>query len=187
MRWGLSAAIGALAVLVGLAVSFQQELAALVPGSWVVVLLVAIVAGIQTVSAALSRRRTPLEEAETGDPERRYEAPVPGDELIETLRYARNRSRAGDRPRDRIRERVADAAVAAVADAEGCSEEAARDRIRAGEWTDDAVAAWFLGEEVGLPANERARLLASAPFSQFEAAFDRAVRAVDAVERGGGR
>lgn len=186
MRLRLSAAIGAAAVLVGLLVSFQQEFAALLPGSWAFVLLVAVVAGIQTVSTALSRRRTPIREEETGDPERRYEAPVPGDDLTETLRFARNHSRAGDRPRDRIRDRVADAAVAAVADVDGCSKREARERVRTGEWTDDPVAAWFLSEAVGLTPRERARLLAAAPFSQFEAAFDRTVAAIDAKTGYGG-
>lgn len=186
MRLRLSAAIGAVAVLVGLFVSFQQEFASLLPGSWAIVLVVAVVAGIQTISTALSRRRTPIREEETGDPERRYEAPVPGDDLAETLRFARQYSRAGDRPRDRIRERIADAAVAAVVETEGCSADEARERVRSGEWTDDPVAAWFLGEEVGLPPAVRARLFAAAPFSQFEAAFDRTVRAVETTTDLGG-
>jgi len=186
MRLRLSAAVGAVAVLVGLLVSFQQELAALLPGSWAFVLLVALIAGVQAVSAAFSRRNTPLREEETGDPERRYEAPTPGDELHETLRFARNRSRAGDRPRDRLRERVADVAVAAIADAEGCSTAEARERIRTGDWTDDPIAAWFLSEEVGLAPSVRARLLAAAPFSQFDAAFDRTVQVVEAKTGYGG-
>lgn len=186
MRLRLSAAIGAVAVLVGLAVSFQQGLASAIPASWAFVLLIAVVAGAQTVSIVFSRRRTPIQAAETGDPERRYEAPTPGGDLAETLALARQGSRAGDRPRDRVRERVAGAAVAAVADAEGCSREEATERVRTGEWTDDPVAAWFLGEEVGLPAATRARLLATAPFSQFEASFDRSVREIERLSDHGG-
>lgn len=178
------AAVGVVTVLAGLFVSFQQAYAGLIPATWAFVLLVAVLAGVQTVSSVFARRRAPIRETETGDPERRYEAPVPGDDLGETLRYARNRSRAGDRPRDRIRRRVGDAAVEAVVAAEGCAESEARDRVRTGEWTDDPIAAWFLGDEVGLPPAERVRLLASAPFSQFEAAFDRTVRAVDAKTGG---
>lgn len=179
MRLRLSAAIGALAVLAGLFVSFQQDLASLLPGSWTFVLLMAAVAAIQMVRTGLSRRGTPIREAETGDPEQRYEAPTPGDELRETLRLARERSRAGDRPRDRIRDRVADVAAAAIADAEGCSNAEAKKRLGTGEWTADPVAAWFLSEELGLPPRVRARLLAVAPFSQFEAALDRTVREVE--------
>lgn len=179
MRLRLSAAIGAVAVLVGLFVSFRQEFAGLLPGSWTFVLLMAAVAAIQMVRTVMSRRGTPIREAETGDPEQRYEAPTPGDELRETLRFARERSRAGDRPRDRIRDRVSDVAAAAIADAEGCSNAEARERLATGEWTTDPIAAWFLGEELGLPPRVRARLLASAPFSQFEAALDRTVREVE--------
>jgi len=180
------AAVGAVAVLVGLFVSFQQAFAGLIPATWAFVLLVAVVAGVQTVSTVFSRRGTPLLETETGDPERRYEAPRPGDDLADTLGIARQRSRAGDRPRDRIRSRTADAAVAAVVDAQGCSEEAARERVENGEWTDDPVAAWFLAEEVELPTGTRARLLASAPFSQFEAAFSRTVGAIERISGRGG-
>lgn len=181
-----AAAVGAVAVLVGLFVSFQQAFAGLIPATWAFVLLVAAVAGIQTLSTVFSRRGTPLLETETGDPERRYEAPQPGDELAETLGIARQRSRAGDRPRDRIRSRTVDAAVAAVADAESCSEAEARERVENGEWTDDPVAAWFLGDDVALPTGNRARLLASAPFSQFEAAFSRTVGAIERVSGRGG-
>lgn len=188
MRLRLTAAIGAVAVLVGLAVSFQQELAGLIPASWAFVLLIAVLAGVQTLSTVFARRGTPILEAETGDPERRYEAPTPGDDIAETLAYARQRSRAGNRPRDRIRGRVADAAAAAVADAEGCSIDEAAELIRTGEWTDDPVAAWFLGEAVGLRPAARARLLAAAPFSQFESAFDRTLREVERLrDHGGGQ
>ena len=180
------AAFGAVAVLVGLFVSFQQEFAGLIPASWVFVLLIAVAAGVQAVTTVLGRRRTPLHQADTGDPERRYEAPAPGDDLRETLRYARRSSRRGDRPREQLRERVAAVAAAGVADATGCSQEAAQDRIESGEWTDDPVAAWFLSETVRLPPAERARLLARAPFSQYEAAFARTVGVVDDLVSHGG-
>ncbi|MFW5934629.1 MAG: DUF7269 family protein [Halolamina sp.] len=181
------AALGAVAVLVGLFVSFQQEFAGLIPASWVFVLLIAVAAGVQSLTTALARRRTPLQGAETGDPERRYEAPAPDDDLRETLRFARRSSRRGDRPRKQLRDRIASVAVAAVADAEDCSEAEAREKLETGEWTDDPVAAWFLGEEVGLPPAERARLLATAPFSQYEAAFARTVGVVDDLVAHGGR
>lgn len=180
------AAFGAVAVLVGLFVSFRQEFAGLIPATWVFVLLIAVAAGVQSVTTALSRRRTPIRETDTGDPERRYEAPTPGDDIRETLRYARRSSRRGDRPREQLRERIATVAAAAVADAEDCSESAARERVRTGEWTEDPVAAWFLSDEVRLPPAERARLLATAPFSQYEAAFARTVGVVDDLVSHGG-
>ncbi|WP_053946929.1 DUF7269 family protein [Halolamina sediminis] len=181
------AGLGAVAVLVGLFVSFQQEFAGLFPGNWIFVLLIAVAAGIQSVSTVLARRRTPIYETETGDPERRYEAPTPGDDLHELMGFASNRSRGANRSRDQVRERLVAVAAAAIADAEGCPESEAHDRIEDGEWTDDPVAAWFLSRDVGLAPAERARLLAAAPFSQYEAAFDRTVRVVDEIASGGGR
>jgi hypothetical protein len=183
-RW--LAGLGVVAVLVGLFVSFQQEFAGAIPVSWVFVLLVAVAAGVQSVSSALSRRRTPLEQAETEDPERRYEAPTPGEDLDELVRFASKRSRRGNRPREQIRDRIAEVAVDAIVAAEDCSASTARERVRTGEWTDDPVAAWFLGEDVRLHPAERGRLLASAPFSQYEAAFDRTVRVVDDLASHGG-
>ena len=181
------AGVGAAAVLVGLFVSFRQEFAAALPGSWVFVLLVAIAAGIQSVSAVLARRRTEIYETETGDPERRYEAPVPGDDLHEIMGFASNRGRGVNRSRDRVRERLVAVAAVAVADTEDCSESEARDRIERGEWTDDPIAAWFLSQDVGLAPAERARLLAAAPFSQYESAFDRTVRVIDELAERGAR
>ena len=186
MRLRLSAAIGAVAVLVGLLVSFQQGLAGPFPDRWAFVILVAGIAGVQLLGEISARRRTPLREAETGDPERRYEAPTPGDDLVETLELARRRSRGRNDPRLRLRGRLTDAAVAAVVAAEGCSESEARERIRTGEWTDDPVAAWFLSDDVSLTPSERARLIASAPFSRFEAAFGRTVRAIERQDDRGG-
>ena len=61
------AAFGAVAVLVGLFVSFRQEFAGLIPATWVFVLLIAVAAGVQSVTTVLSRRRTPLQQADTGD------------------------------------------------------------------------------------------------------------------------
>jgi len=181
------AGLGAAAVLAGLFVSFQQEFAALLPGSWIFVLLIAVAAGIQSVSSILARRRTEIYEAETGDPEQRYEAPVPGDDLHEIMGFASNRSRGVNHSRDRVRERLLAVATVAVADAEDCSEAEARDLIERGEWTDDPVAAWFLSQSVGLAPAERARLLARAPFSQYEAAFARTVDVIDEITSGGGR
>ena len=180
------AGVGIVAVFVGLFVSFQQQFAGVIPASWVLVLLVAVAAGVQSVSTVLSRRRATIREEETGDPERRYDAPAPGDELEELLQFASSKSRRGNRPREQLRERIADIAVAAITDAEGCSEETARERIRNGEWTDDPVAAWFLSDEVRLHPTERARLLASSPFSQYQAAFARTVRTVDDLATHGG-
>jgi len=180
----LSGVLGAIAVLIGLVFIFRREFAATLSLEWTLVLLVAAAAGLQALRFVQERRHTPLEATETGDPERRYEAPTPGDDADETLRLAGGWSRRGRRSRNRLRERVAQAATAAIADTAGCSREAAARRVQEGEWTDDPVAAWFLSDSVALDRRERLRLLLGSPFSRFGAAFDRTVRAIE--ERTGG-
>lgn len=184
MNVRLSGILGAVAVLVGLLFIVQREFAAALSLEWTLVLLVAAVAGIQALRFAQERRHTPLEATETGDPERRYEAPMPGDDADQTLGLAGGWSRQGRRSRSQLRERVAQAATAAIADTAGCSREEAARRIQEGEWTDDPVAAWFLSDTVDLSRRERLRLLLGSPLSRFGAAFDRTVQAIE--ERTGG-
>ncbi|WP_327053262.1 DUF7269 family protein [Halomicrococcus gelatinilyticus] len=80
-----------------------------------------------------------------------------------------------DDVRDDVRERLRTVAAVTVARADGCSLETARERVRRGTWTDDAVAAAFLrpDDERGPVTAVRDRLL-----------FRRDVRqTVDAIRR----
>jgi hypothetical protein len=176
----LSGIIGAIAVLIGLLFIVQREFAAALSLEWTLVLLIAAMAGIQALRFVQDRRHTTLEATETGDPERRYEAPTPGDDADETLGLASGWSRRGRRSRAQLRERVAEAATAVIVDTTGCSRTEAIQRIRRGEWTDDPIAAWFLSDSVELGRRERLRLLLGSPLSRFGAALDRTVQAVEA-------
>lgn len=180
MNVRLSSALGALAVLVGLAMVFVRSLAGAISPQWALLVLVGVLAVIQGLRVAQGRRRTELRETETGDPEKRYEAPTPGADVEESLALAGRWSRAGRIARRKLRDRLQEAAVTAVMDEAGCSREEAARRVRAGDWTDDPIAAAFLSEEVALSARQRGRLLVAArsPFGQFGAAFARTVRAV---------
>lgn len=184
MKLRLSAAIGALAVLTGLAVLVWQDLAAALSLEWALVLLVAIVAGVQALRFVQRRRTTPLQATETPDPERRYTAPTPGDDAQELLGTASGWSMRGRRSKATLRERLGNAAIEAVIDARGCREAEAVRRIETGEWTDDPVAAWFLSDTVTLSTGQRLRLVVRSPGSRFEAGFDRTVRAVDRLSEG---
>lgn len=184
MKLRLSAAIGTLAVLAGLAVLVWQDLAAALSLEWALVLLVAIVAGLQSLRFVQRRRTTPLQATETSDPEQRYTAPTPGDDADESLSSASSWSVQGRRARSSLRDRVGTAAVAALVDATGCREEEAARRIKTGEWTDDPVAAWFLSESVTLSPRQRLQLMITSPGSRFATGFDRAVRAVEQLSEG---
>lgn len=184
MNVRLSGIIGAIAVLVGLLFIVQREFAAALSLEWTLVLFIAAIAGIQALRFVQERRHTTLEATETADPERRYEAPTPGDDADQTLGLASGWSRRGRRSRAQLRERVAEAAAAAIVDTTGCSRSEAIQRIQRGEWTDDPVAAWFLSDTIELGPRERLRLLLGSPLSRFGAAFDRTVQAVEALTGG---
>lgn len=180
MNVRLSSALGALAVLLGLAMVYVRSLAGAISPQWALLILVGVLAVIQGLRLVQSRRRTELQETETDDPERRYEAPTPGDDVQESLALARRWSRAGRTTRSKLRDRLHEAAVTGVMDEFGCSREEAARRVRAGDWTDDPVAAAFLGDAVTLSARQRGRLLVDArsPFGQYSTSFARTVRAV---------
>jgi len=61
----LSAILGAVAVLVGLLVLVWEDLATAISLEWALVLLVAIIAGVQTLRFVQERRSTPLRATET--------------------------------------------------------------------------------------------------------------------------
>lgn len=181
MNVRLTSVVGALAVLVGLAIVFARGLASGLTPEWALVVLVGVLAVVQGARFAQGRRRTELQETETADPEKRYDAPTPGDDVEESLAVAGRWSRAGRMRRRQLRERLSAAAVRAVIDEAGCSREEAARRIRSGEWTDDPVAAAFVSSEVGLSTSQRARLLvrARSPLGQYRLSFARTVRVVE--------
>lgn len=184
MKVRFSGVVGAFAVLTGLLFIVQREFAASISLEWTLVLFVSGVAGVQALRFVQTRRGTSLEATETDDPERRYEAPTPGDDADEALGIAHGWSRQGRRSRRQLKERVGEAAATAIMDAVGCSRAEAIRRIESGEWTDDPVAAWFLSDTVELDRGERLRLLMGSPLTRFGTAFDRTVRAVEALNRG---
>jgi len=184
VRLRLSAAVGTLAVLTGLAVLVWQDLAAALSLEWALVLLVAVVSGLQALRFVQNRRNSPLQATETPDPERRYTAPTPGDDVQELLATASGWSMRGRRAKSNLRERVGNAAVEAIVDATGCREAEAARRVESGEWTDDPVAAWFLSESVTLSTRQRLELVIRSPGSRFGTGFDRTVQAVDRLSEG---
>lgn len=183
MNVRLTSVVGAVAVLLGLAVVFARGLASGITPEWALVVLVGVLAVVQGLRFVQARRRTDLRETETSDPEKRYDAPTPGDDVERSLAVARKWSRAARSTRRSLRERLTNAAVQAVMDETGCSRAAAVGQVRSGAWTDDPVAAAFLGPDVRLSRRDRARLLVRtrSPLGQYPHSFARTVAAVDAL------
>lgn len=197
----LAAAVGVAGVLAGLAgiAGFA------IPGlnaSFVFVTLVGVLAGVQGLRYALYRRDVDPAATETGDPERRHRVPAPGDELDRGAGRSdrgvgrRGRDRFGSRRRDRrtrnrrqgwgwprsrprtLRRRVRVAVVETIRLREHCSTEAAERLVASGAWTDDPVAARFLGADATVPLATRLKL----HFARRDAYRSRAARALDALD-----
>lgn len=182
MRRRFAVVVGALTGLAGLALVLTGGVGRSL--EWLFVLGVAGVAGGQALRMVWARRSAQATELDTPDPERRYESPVPGDDTDDLLSVAWSRGR--QRSREQLRGRVREVAVSAITNAEGCSRADALDRIRRGDWTDDAMAAWFLAEAVELDRIIRLRLRIGERRSRFAVGFDRAVRAIEALGGGNG-
>lgn len=180
MRVRPTAVLGTLVLVAGFAMLVEPGLAAALGLEFQFVTLLGVLALVQALRFVQNRRKVDLREAVTGDPELRYEAPVPGDPIDVTLAKSQGWSRYDRTAKGRLRNRVADVAADTLVATEGISPEEARDRLAAGTWTDDAVAASYLSDSVSLPAATRLRLIAGRR-SQYVQAFDRAVEALASV------
>ncbi|MFB6193565.1 MAG: hypothetical protein ABEI75_00745, partial [Halobaculum sp.] len=105
--------------------------------------LIAVVLGINYFrdGRRAERRSTPVEDVEP-----RYEVPTPGDRTDETLGAVGGLSPPSIRNRREFHGELRETAAETLA-ARGDypSEAAADEALRTGTWTDDPVAAWFLG------------------------------------------
>ncbi|MCG1003523.1 MULTISPECIES: hypothetical protein [Halobacterium] len=183
LRETLFAAVGVVCVAVAVGV-----LAGLAPASLVgaaggvdATLATALV-GAALVGYALRRRRQTEPTAETAladadDDESVSDPGQPVDGALDRIADGGD-AFAGD-ARPRIRDRVHETAVRACAQTRGVSRDEAAAVVARGEWTDDPVAAAFLGDERAprYPLGERLR-----GWVHADRAFRRRVeRAVDAV------
>lgn len=178
--------VGVAVAVAGAVVVAVPGVARYLPGSRPLVLGVAAATLVAGLALARQRRRTERDAAETGDPEFRRAYPTPGTELETDLRRIDRIGRVASSSRRRIRKRLHRAAVAAVSRREGVSRETATRRIAAGEWTDDPLAAMFLGGEdleVDLSTRERLVTLLSARSREGLGARRTARAIVDLADR----
>lgn len=173
----LSTAAGCALLLTPLSAPFEPPV---VPTLGVVALLALAVGSL----GAVDRSRTAPDVASLPDPGGRADVDAPGDEFDRALAGAS--PRAGSEDRVAIRERLETLALARLRTTEGCSRDAARRRLREGDWTDDGAAAAFFAESGAgsRPLREHVRHLLTG-----ESAFERrASRAIDALyDRESGR
>ncbi|WP_225317603.1 MULTISPECIES: hypothetical protein [Haloferax] len=145
-------------------------------------LFLAIVGGlavIQGLRYVQRRRDTPMRTSTTGDPELRVEVPVPGSDFDDELVAAMTRRSRWD-TRDRLVSRLEQRAQRALVLRDGRTPEDARLLIDTGAWTDDVVAARFLGADISVPLSFRLRLLLSGQ-SVLVARVERTIAAIENV------
>lgn len=179
------ASIGAVGVGVGFLFVVQPGLARLLPLPRLTLVVLGLLAGVEGLRSIQRRRRSGIDGAEPPEPERGIETPAPGtdfDDLIARLSTRRGWI-GGDF--DRVESRLRNAAVGAVATRDGIPKHEARLRITEGTWTDDPVAAAFLGgpEVPAPPLGERLRMMVSST-SRFQLYAMRTADAVTAVWEG---
>ncbi|QWC19599.1 hypothetical protein [Halorubrum sp. 2020YC2] len=176
---------GVAAVAVGFLAALDRGVAAAVsPTSTVVTLIgvLGVVQGVRYANARRDRRRLP---ADPGEPERRAPAAVPGAALDERIARVAGTDPGGYRDRRDLRNRVREAVVDVVTRDRNCSREAAEAAVDDGTWTDDPVAAAFLGARGGYPV--RVRLSAAVRGrSRYWYGLRAAIDEVDRTESGGG-
>lgn len=187
-------ALGGLGVLLGIA-GFAGFVIPGLNASFVFVALVGVLAGVQGARYLIRRSGLDYTATDPDDPERRYEVPAPGDEIRGHDGYTggrghtgtrRPRSRTGRRRRRRLprtlRRRIEEATTETIRLREHCAAAEAERRIEAGTWTDDPIAARYLGADVPLPLSTRVRRFLARQQRQA-----RAASALDALEalRGG--
>ncbi|MFC7070560.1 DUF7269 family protein [Halobaculum lipolyticum] len=151
-----SAVVGVAAVVLGLVVVLQRGLAGLFDLTYVFVTGAGVLALVQGVRYANDARTADRRAIETGDPEDRYEVPVPGAET-DALVSARGFSRASVKRRREFRARLRRVAVETLRARGDYADDAVEAAVDGGRWTDDPVAAWFVGDDVPAPTPVRLR------------------------------
>lgn len=145
---------GVVAVALGFVAILDRGVAGAFDLGYLFVTFLGIVAGATGVYYVSRRRNVSRELTAFDDPERRYRAAVPGDDLDDqfaTIPIERRLRTSHRGVRDRIRR----AAVRALVTHEGYDHRTAREAVENGTWTEDPVAASFLATDGQYPPRLR--------------------------------
>ena len=163
----LATVVGVVTVAAGLLVVFGGATANF-DFNYTFVTLVGALAVVQGLRYGFERRSTDFEQSTTADPELRAHVPVPGDGHDDDIANAAGWSYRAKNRRRTVREHLRSVAVETIATRQNVTEAAARDRLDEGTWTDDPLAAAFLGSSTSRPPLReqlRARLRREPAFS----------------------
>lgn len=182
-----SAIVGLIGVLFGLAVIVQRGIAGLLDLDYVIVTLIGVLAIVQGIKYANEARKATFRYRETPDVESRESMPAPGDDIDDLIGDLRGLSRIRiERRREFHTRLIRVAKTTLLARGDYGSEGEAETAIADGTWTDDPVAAWFLGEQTSPPPIVRLRGLLGRD-AEFQYASHRTIDAIAAAQDGAGR
>lgn len=108
--------------------------------------IIGFIALIQGFRSVQSRRLTTIEQASLPPIEDRESTPIPGDDFDERIQHMRGfYTRGAASEEERIKQRLRGTAIDVLTRTKDISNDAARHQLDTGEWTDDPIAASFLG------------------------------------------
>ena len=135
-----------LALVGGFITAVYPPLAASVGADDALLTMLGLLALLLAVRAIQQRRRAERVVGEPPTPEIGLQSAVPGDEIDEDIgRLARGSRRRTIGGRREIHDRIGELAISVLMRRERCSRDEAIDLLETGEWTDDPIAASFLG------------------------------------------
>jgi len=156
-------AVGSVSTVAGMTLLFRPVLG----GGQFVLVVVVIVLLVAAGTVSVSRLSTPRQRPEPPRTGEESETRVPGDAFDRQLDSLSAHSARGADERAAVREQLRELAVDRVVAETGCSRTTARERLDAGTWTDDPVAAaLFTGESPSTRAYLRALLGGQSAFER---------------------
>lgn len=153
---------GIAGVVLGFVAVLDRGVASVVELDYLSVTFVGVTTGLIGMYYLSRRREAPRRLTTFDDPEPRYRAVVPGDDIddqIDRLQVKPGLRSSGRGMRDRLR----DAAIRSLVVHAGYDADAARSAVENGSWTDDPIAASFLAGDDEYPTGIRIRAFLGGP------------------------
>lgn len=108
--------------------------------------LIGFIAIIQGFRSIQTRRNTTINQATLPDIEQRQTTPIPGDEFDDRIQHLRSfYTRGAMSEEERIKQRLRDTAIEVLTRTQDIPRDTASDQLDTGTWTNDPIAASFLG------------------------------------------
>lgn len=143
--------VGIATVTIGLLFVLRPSLAASVSVPEAALTLLGVIALVEGARSIRKRRRVDVDQAETPTPEEPLRTPMPGEDFDRSLH-------PGQMGASRVRRRLFEAATDTVSLRRDLDPDEAERRVEEGSWTDDPVAASYLGGPDVPPPPWRTRL-----------------------------